>query len=204
MGRRFLLEAWANARALGRRATSSLLTTRRHQSIVVVVVCVVPAVLVATTLHSLSRTREQWARSTPVLVVTVDVAAHEQITEHNSAFVSLPDAIVPTDALTERPTDARLRIALTPRSMVTAAMLLAPAEAAAVPPGWRIVALPASLPMPPVQVGDMVDVVGGSSVLAPSALVATMEPLTVAVPADMAPAVAAAARLGEISLVATR
>lgn len=204
MGRRFRLEAWAQARALGRRATTSLLISRRHQSIVVVIVCVVPAVLVAATMRSLERTRAQWTQSTPVLVVTIDVAAHEQITEHNSVFISLPDAIVPTDALTERPSHARSRIALTPRSMVTAAMLVAPTDAAAVPAGWRIVALPDSLPMPPVQVGDVVDVVGGSSVLAAAALVATMEPLTVAVPADMAPAVAAAARLGEISLVATR
>lgn len=204
MVRGFVLEAGSRVRMLGRRAIPSLLVTRRIQSIVVVAVCAVPTVLVAITMRSLERTRDQWGQSTPVLVVTGTVAANEMITEHNSALVSLPAAIVPADALTERPLEARSRVALTPRSVVTPALLAAPADATAIPAGWRIVALPASLPMPPVEVGDVVDVVGGNSVLAASALMASMEPLTIAVPADLAPTVAAAARMGEISLVATR
>jgi hypothetical protein len=54
------------------------------------------------------------------------------------------------------------------------------------------------------MVGDAVEIVGGSTVIASSGLVASIDPLTVAVPQEVSATVAAAARLGEISIVLSR
>ena len=73
-----------------------------------------------------------------------------------------------------------------------------------VPDGWRIVALPTDVPSPPLQLRDSVDVVAGQAVIAAGVLVVSLQPLTIAVPADVAASVASVAQLGEASLISAR
>ena len=77
-------------------------------------------------------------------------------------------------------------------------------ETVAVPDGWRIVALPTDMPSPPLQLRDSVDVVAGQAVIAAGVLVVSLQPLTIAVPADVAASVASVAQLGEASLISAR
>lgn len=165
--------------------------------------CLTITSMVVMTVRDTRETQRIWNDSRPVLVITRDVSPGDTIEADDVELRSLPEAVVPGDALTELPDNARTRVALHPRSVLTASLLTDSSSIVAVPDGWRVVALPASLPMPPVDIGDTVDVIGGSMVLVESALVASREPLTIAVPADLAPTVASAVRLGEISLVAT-
>ena len=199
----FLQSAWPQARSVSRAGSSSLLTVRRTQTIAVASVCTALVVFVAATVHDVRDAHRRWSGSRPVLVATREVSPGETIDADDVALRSFPEAIVPADALTEIPDGARTRVALTPRTVITATLVADATTMAPVPAGWRVVALPASLPMPPVEVADLVDVIGGSSVIAESAIVISRDPLTLAVPADVAPLVASAVRLGEISLVAT-
>jgi hypothetical protein len=60
------------------------------------------------------------------------------------------------------------------------------------------------MPSPPLQLRDSVDVVAGQAVIAAGVIVVSLQPLTIAVPAEVAAAVASVAQLGEASLISTR
>lgn len=162
------------------------------------------AVLVAITMLSASRAREQWTQSREVVVATVDLAAGDTLNDNNTHRISLPLAVVSIDALEELPDNASVRVALRARTALSTSLITIHNDTTSIPAGWRIVALPSSLSAPPLVVGDAVEIVGGTSVIATSALVASIDPLTVAVPQEVSATVAAAARLGEISLVVSR
>jgi hypothetical protein len=77
----------------------------------------------------------------------------------------------------------------------------------AIPAGWRGVAMPRDVVAPQVGAGDTVDVVADGRLLAAGAVVIsggtdTAGPV-VAVPAEVAPAVASAAQMGASGLVTT-
>lgn len=170
-------------------------------------ICAVSALftaLVAITLLSASRAREQWTQSREVLIATVDLTAGDTLNDDNTQRISLPHAIVSSDALEELPENASVRLALRAHTVLSSSLITSHNDSAPIPSGWRIVALPSSLSTPPLVVGDAVEIVGGTSVIALSALVASLDPLTVAVPQEVSATVAAAARLGEISIVLSR
>jgi hypothetical protein len=137
-------------------------------------------------------------------VATVDLIPGDVLTANNTHLISLPHAVVSSDALEELPDHASVRLALRSHTVLTTSLIATRNEVAQIPTGWRIVALPTSLSTPPLVVGDAVEIVGGTTVIASSGLVASLDPLTVAVPSEVSAVVAAAARLGEISIVLSR
>ena len=202
--RQFFYAAKMQWRTLQRRNSSLLLTSRRAQTLSVVGVSAVCAVLVLMTVLSATRAREQWTQSREVVVATIDLTPGEVLNSDNTHRVSLPHAIVSADALDDLPDHASVRVALRAHTVLSTSLITIHNDTIAIPAGWRIVALPKSLATPPLVAGDAIEIVGGTSVIATSALVASLDPLTVAVPAEVSATVAAAARLGEISIVVSR
>ena len=200
----FLRTALAQFTTLFNVLIRALQIQRRAQLIAVLVVSVVIGYLVARTVHSTRATQHQWASQTSVLVTTNNVAAGESLTNANTHRISLPLAIQPLDALTEIPTNARMRLALSSRTALTASMIIRDNARIQIPSGWRGVAMPTDLVAPTVIAGDHVDVVTADTVIAAGALVIEVSPtngITIAVPAESAAVVATASRNGDASLV---
>lgn len=177
---------------------------RRAQLIAVLVVSIVIGFLVARTVHSTRNTQQQWTSQTSVLVTSRNVADGESLTNANTHRVALPLAIQPPDALTEIPTNARTRIALTSHTALSNSMIIGDNARIQIPSGWRGVAMPTDLVAPTVIAGDHVDVVTADTVIAAGALVIEVSPtngITIAVPAESAAVVATASRNGDASLV---
>lgn len=189
---------------LRRNGYSSFLTSRKTQTQWLLGICAVAGFIMLSMLSSLSAQRHRWTTSQPVVVATVDLSAGTSLSSANTEIVSIPAALVSADALTSLPDNGITRIALRARTPLTSSVVATSDDIAQIPEGWRIVALPRSMPAPPLQVGDAVDIVGGTVIVAQGALVTSLEPLTVGVPADVVATVATAARLGEISLVVSR
>ncbi len=200
----FFQAAHTQWRALHTRHLTLFLTSRKAQTLSVLGVSAVCAVFVLMSLLSATRTREQWTQSRQVVVATVDLIPGDVLTANNTHLISLPHAVVSSDALEELPDHASVRLALRSHTVLTTSLIATRNEVAQIPTGWRIVALPTSLSTPPLVVGDAVEIVGGTTVIASSGLVASLDPLTVAVPSEVSAVVAAAARLGEISIVLSR
>ena len=177
---------------------------RRAQLFAVLIISVVIGFLVARTVHSTRASQHQWASKVSILVTTSNVAAGESLTNANTHRVALPLAIQPPDALTEIPTNARMRLALSSRTALTASMIIRDNARIQIPSGWRGVAMPTDLVAPTVITGDHVDVVTADTVIAARALVIEVSPtngITIAVPAESAAVVATASRNGDASLV---
>ena len=200
----FLRTAIAQFTTLLNVLIRALQVQRRAQFIAVLVVSIVIGFFVARTVHSTRASQHQWASQTSVLVTTHNVAAGELLTNANTHRVALPLAIQPHDALTEIPTNARMRLALSSRTALTASMIIRNNARIQIPSGWRGVAMPTDLVAPTVIAGDHVDVVTADTVIAAGALVIEVSPtngITIAVPAESAAVVATASRNGDASLV---
>lgn len=200
----FLRTALAQFTTLFNVLIRALQVQRRAQLSAVLVVSVVIGFLVARTVHSTRNTQQQWTSQTSVLVTSRNVADGESLTNANTHRVALPLAIQPPDALTEIPTNARTRIALTSHTALSTSMIIGDNARIQIPPGWRGVAMPTDLVAPTVIAGDHVDVVTADTVIAAGALVIEVSPtngITIAVPAESAAVVATASRNGDASLV---
>jgi len=200
----FLRTALAQFTTLFNVLIRALQIQRRAQLIAVLVVSVVIGFLVARTVHSTRATQHQWASQVSVLVTSSNVVAGESLTNANTHRVALPLAIQPPDALREIPSNARMRLALSSRTALTASMIIRDNARIQIPSGWRGVAMPADLVAPTVIAGDHVDVVTADTVIAAGALVIEVSPtngITIAVPAESAAVVATASRNGDASLV---
>jgi Flp pilus assembly protein CpaB len=177
---------------------------RRVQLIAVLVVSILIGFFVARTVHSTRATQQQWTSKVSILVTSRNLAAGESLTNENTQYVALPIAIQPPDALTEVPTNARMRLALSSRTTLTSSMIIRDNARIQIPSGWRGVAMPTDLVAPTVIAGDHVDVVTADTVIAAGALVVEVSPtngITIAVPAESAAVVATASRNGDASLV---
>ena len=200
----FLRTAIAQFATLLNVLIRALQIQRRAQLIAVLVVSILIGFLVARTVHATRTSQHQWTSQTSILVTTNNVAAGETLTNANTRRVALPRAIQPPDALTEIPTNARMRLALSSRTALTSSMIIRDNARIQIPSGWRGVAMPTDLVAPTVIVGDHVDVVSADAVIAAAALVIEVSPtngITIAVPAESAAVVATASRNGDASLV---
>lgn len=173
---------------------------RRHQAIAVIVLSISVGAITAHLLNSARAAHQRWTGSVPVLISTRAIPSGAPVDGDAVRVVSLPPALAADDALATLPTGARLVHTVEARTLITAALLAK--EAAVVPESWRTVALPDDVVTPPLVPGQEVDVVAGGLTLAPGAIVASFDPLTVAVDPSVAAEVAAAARAGDVSLVA--
>jgi len=200
----FLRTAIAQFTTLLNVLIRALQIQRRAQLIAILVVSIIIGFLVARTVHSTRASQHQWASKVSILVTTSNIAAGESLTNANTHRISLPLAIQPPDALREIPTNARMRLALSSHTALTASMIIRDNARIQIPSGWRGVAMPTDLVAPTVIAGDHVDVVTADTVIAAGALVIEVSPtngITIAVPAESAAVVATASRNGDASLV---
>jgi len=200
----FLRAALAQFTTLLNAVIRALQVQRRAQLFAVLIVSVVIGFLVARTVHSTHTAQRQWVSQVSVLVTSRNMSTGELLTNANTRHVALPLAIQPHDALTEIPTNARMRIAVSSRTALSSSMIIRNNARIQIPSGWRGVAMPNDLVVPTVIAGDHVDVVTADTVIAAGALVIEVSPtngITIAVPAESAAVVATASRNGDASLV---
>ena len=200
----FLRAAAQQFSALRQRIISALHVKRSAQLVAVLTLSLVTTALITHALHSASMHQKRWASHRTILVVTSVIQEGDAFTAQNTRRLDLPLAITPNDALENLATGDTARFALQPNTALTAAMVSSAQETVTVPDEWRIVALPTDMPSPPLQLRDSVDVVAGQAVIAAGVIVVSLQPLTIAVPAEVAASVASVAQLGEASLISAR
>jgi len=200
----FLRAASQQFSALVHGTITTLQVKRTAQLVAVLGLSLFCSALTTHAVRSASMHQKKWASQRSVLVVTSSIGEGDEFTSQNTRLRDIPVAVTPDDAVERITPGDTARFALQPNTAVTAAMVLSARETVAIPSGWRIVALPADMPSPPLQLRDSVDVVAGEAVIAAGVIVASLEPLTIAVPAEVAASVASVAQLGEASLISTR
>jgi hypothetical protein len=200
----FLRTAGQQFSVLTQRLMLALHTKRTAQLGAVLVLSLFVAVFITHALRTASAQQKKWASNRAVLVVTSPLDEGDELTTQNTRRFNIPLAITPDDALENFAVGDTARFSLQPNTALTASMVSSAQETVAVPDGWRIVALPTDMPSPPLQLRDSVDVVAGQAVIAAGVLVVSLQPLTIAVPADVAASVASVAQLGEASLISAR
>jgi flagella basal body P-ring formation protein FlgA len=200
----FARSAHQQFQALRAVAIEELHTTRRAQLIAVVAVSLSLGVFTSSLVVSAQRNKSQWTKYQTVLVTRSAIRAGESLTANNTTLTRVPNVFVPHQPLTALPRSGTARVALSPNTIVSAGLSLSDDTSIAIPEGWRGVAMPRDLPAPPLSAGDVVDVVSTALTIAAGAIVVGVSAksgVTIAVPAEAAPAVATAFRLGEASLV---
>ncbi|CAB4686630.1 unannotated protein [freshwater metagenome] len=200
----FLRTAGQQFSVLTQRLMLALHVKRTAQLGAVLVLSLFVAMFITHALRTASAQQKKWTSSRAVLVVTSPLDEGDELTAQNTQRFNIPLAITPDDALENFAAGDTARFALQPNTTLTASMVSSAQETVTVPDGWRIVALPTDMPSPPLQLRDSVDVVAGQAVIAAGVLVVSLQPLTIAVPADVAASVASVAQLGEASLISAR
>ena len=200
----FLRAAGQQFSVLTQRLMSALHVKRSAQLVAVLALSLVTTALITYALRTASAQQKKWTSDRAVLVVTSPLDEGDELTAQNTQRFNIPLAITPDDAIENFAAGDTARFALQPNTALTASMVSSAQETVAVPDGWRIVALPTDMPSPPLQLRDSVDVVAGQAVIAAGVIVVSLQPLTIAVPADLAASVASVAHLGEASLISAR
>jgi Flp pilus assembly protein CpaB len=177
---------------------------RRAQVVTIVVISVLTAGFIAESVVTTRRERNSWSTSATVLVVTTPIRAGDELTADNTAGVALPEAFIAVDALRTLTPNTRSRIALAANTPLTRSLTIPSSDAVVIPDGWRVIALPADVAAPVVQPGDLIDLIVGATVVAANSVVVSVSPLTVAIPADAVPTIASGARVGDVSVAASR
>jgi hypothetical protein len=200
----FLRTAAQQFTALTQHIVSALHVKRSAQLVAVLALSLVTTALIAHALRSASMHQKRWSSHRTIHVVTSAIQEGDPFTAQNTRRLDLPLAITPENAVETFTPGDTARFALQPNTALTATMVSSAQETVTVPDGWRIVALPADMPSPPLQLRDSVDVVAGQAVIAAGVIVVSLQPLTIAVPAEVAASVASVAQLGEASLISAR
>ena len=200
----FLRAAAQQFSALTQRIISALHVKRSAQLVAVLALSLVTTALITHAVRSASMHQKRWASHRTILVATSAIQEGDAFTAQNTRRLDLPLAITPENAVETFTPGDTARFALQPNTALTAAMVSSAQDTVTVPDGWRIVALPADMPSPPLQLRDSVDVVAGQAVIAAGVIVVSLQPLTIAVPAEAAASVASVAQLGEASLISAR
>ncbi|MGA0862624.1 MAG: hypothetical protein ACO3RB_01910 [Ilumatobacteraceae bacterium] len=170
----------------------------RAQTTVVLVISSLAALSVTRAFEAANDARAKWDGTERAYMLLAPVADGVEITQDAVKEVRLPPALVPDERLRDLRPDMRARVALPANVVLVISMLDA---AVKYPASWRVVALPDGTPIPPVSEGDEVDVIAGTDVLVEAAVVASVSPLTLAVPPERAPEVAAAVRIADFSVL---
>jgi Flp pilus assembly protein CpaB len=202
--KQFFSNAARQWRDLVHRSISALERQRRVQIVVSIVVSVLCTSVFAESVVTARTQRDKWSSTVSVLVLTSDVAPNEYLTVANTKMVTLPEALIPTDALTTLPVRRQIRVALTANTPLSQSLLIPSSESIAIPVGWRIIALPPDIITPQLTPGDNVDVIIGNEVIAADSVVIALKPFTLALPAEAIPAVTVATRVGDVFIAAQR
>jgi hypothetical protein len=158
--------------------------------------------VVADAAAGIDAARRSWGTTRPVAVTTVDVAPGETVSGR-IAVRSVPEPMIPPDALEEVAPTAIARQRLAAGEMVMAHDVAATdGPQALIPDGWRAVAVAELVPSG-AAAGDAVSVASGGILVTDDGVVVgeLAEGVLVAVPSDVAATVAHAAVTGELSLL---
>ena len=177
---------------------------RQHQVIAGLVCCA--ALTFFITLSRMQSATASLGLTTPVLVASSNIEPGDIITTQLFSLRSLPRSAVTSTALHD------LQIGLVAQQSISIGELLTTTNTGTsatqqlqLPAGFRSVAIVPPAALPPMQVGDHVDIIANGVVLAADALVLGLIEDTigviVAVPADLSAAVASAAAIGDATLV---
>jgi hypothetical protein len=184
---------------------------RRQQVIAGLVCCAGLTFFV--TLSRMQSATASLGSTTPVLIATSSIKPGDIITDQLFSLHTLPRAAVAPTALHD------VQIGLVAQQSISIGELLtttntgtSASQQLQLPTGFRSVAIVPPAALPPMQVGDHVDIIANGVVLAADALVLSlMENTTgavndevvgviVAVPAELSAAVASAAAIGDATL----
>jgi hypothetical protein len=168
----------------------------------VVLVAVAAAVAAARGAATVDAARRSWGTTREVVVATADLAPGDALAGHVE-LRARPTPMVPADALAEVDAAARTR-----QRVVAGEILVAPDVAPTgapqdlIPAGSVAVAVSEAVPSG-AAVGDRVSPASGGILLAADGVVVghSGEAVLVAVPADVAPVVAAASAAGDLALL---
>lgn len=185
-----------------------------RRTVAVVLLAVVAATIVWRITARASATAAALGTTTPVWVAEQSLDAGEVIEPGDVVLAERPRAFVPRDAVDDDPTGLSARAGIAAGEVVVDDRVAEHGDgpAALIPSGWRGVAVPTYEARPPVEPGSLVDVVvtvdpalgDGGGVLVADAVVIHVDEngdtVTVAVPADDVPALAAAQIAGVVTL----
>ena len=186
---------------------------RRRQQVIAGLVCCAGLTFFVT-LSRMQSATASLGSTTPVLIATSSIKPGDIITDQLFSLHTLPRAAVAPTALHD------VQIGLVAQQSISVGELLtttntgtSASQQLQLPTGFRSVAIVPPAALPPMQVGDHVDIIANGVVLAANALVLSlMENTTgavndevvgviVAVPAELSAAVASAAAIGDATLV---
>ena len=186
---------------------------RQHQVIAGLVCCA--ALTFFITLSRMQSATRSLGLTTPVLIATSSIKPGDIITSQLFSLRALPRSAVTPTALHDLQTGlvAQQSISIGELLTTTNTGMTASAQLQ-LPIGFRSVAIVPPAALPPMQVGDHVDIIANGVVLAADALVLSLMENTpgtvtgvivigviVAVPAELSAAVASAAAIGDATMV---
>jgi hypothetical protein len=168
----------------------------------VLLLAAIAGLLVADAAARVDAARRAWGVTRPVVVAVADVAPGE-VLDGVTDVKSLPEPMVPGEAVTELPVGATARQRLAAGEIVTAHDVApTPGPRSLIPDGWR--AVPVAEPVPSgAAVGDEVAVASGGIVVSDDGVVvgALADGVLVAVPTEVAAQVAQASAAADVTLL---
>lgn len=192
-----------------------LLSWPSRRTVAVIALSTIAAAVVWGVTSRASRSAASFGTTTPVWVAERDLSPGSVIGSGDVAAHDWPLAFVPDDALEQDPTGLSVRAGISSGEAVIAERVSenGSGPVALIPSGWRGVAITPFDAPPPVEPGSTVDLIvtldpafesSGPGVLVTDAIVIHVSEsgstVTVAVPAEHVPAVAAAQMAGALTL----
>ena len=177
---------------------------RQHQVIAGLVCCA--ALTFFITLSRMQSATASLGLTTPVLIASSNIEPGDIITTQLFSLRTLPRSAVAPTALHDLQTGLVAQQSISIGELLTTTNTgTSTSKQLQLPIGFRSVAIVPPAALPPMQVGDHVDIIANGIVLAADALVLSLIENTpgviVAVPADLSAAVASAAAIGDATLV---
>ena len=181
---------------------------RQHQVIAGLVCCA--ALTFFITLSRMQSATASLGSTTPVLIASSNIEPGDIITTQLFSLRTLPRSAVTPTALHNLQTGLVAQQSISIGELLTTTNTgTSTSKQLQLPVGFRSVAIVPPAALPPMQVGDHVDIIANGIVLAADALVLSLMENTnsevvgviVAVPAELSAAVASAAAIGDATLV---
>ena len=181
---------------------------RQHQVIAGLVCCAALTFFIA--LSRMQSATTSLGLTTPVLIASSNIEPGDIITTQLFSLRTLPRSAVTPTALHDLQTGLVAQQSISIGELLTTTNTgTSTSKQLRLPVGFRSVAIVPPAALPPMQVGDHVDIIANGIVLAADALVLSLMENTnsevvgviVAVPAELSAAVASAAAIGDATLV---
>ena len=182
---------------------------RRRQQAIAGLVCFA-ALMFFITLSRMQSATDSLGLTTPVLIATSSIKPGDIITTQLFSLRTLPRSAVTPTALHNLQTGLVAQQSISIGELLTTTNTgTSTSKQLQLPVGFRSVAIVPPAALPPMQVGDHVDIIANGIVLAADALVLSLMQNTtsevigviVAVPAELSAAVASAAAIGDATMV---